>query len=200
LLYLIGGPARSGKSLLARRLLQMCQAPYFCTDYLTSGLAVGAPELKVGHELGNQLRGERIWPVLVGVLRNLVEVEPEYVVEGDALLPGRIASLRAEYPGRLRACFVGYPRCSVEAKVWSVRTHLSPVNDWVGGMPEDHLHELVVEMAEFSRYLEAECRLHGIAFFDGSVDFELALRQAEGYLVGGAVGLPPAGGDGTTMT
>jgi hypothetical protein len=118
LLYLIGGPARSGKSLLARRLL-LRQAPYFCTDYLTTGLAAGVPSLGVDHELPCQARGELIWPVLVGVLRNLVEVEPEYVVEGG-------------------------------------------------------------------RHLEAECQLHGIRFFDGSLDFNLALQRAERYLVGGA--------------
>jgi hypothetical protein len=185
LLYLIGGPARSGKSLLARRLLQLCQAPYFCADYLTSGLSAGAPGLGLGHELASQARGERIWPVLVGVLRNLVEVEPEYAVEGDVLLPGRVAELRAEYEGQIRACFMGYPRCSPKAKVVSMRAHPSPVNDWVAGMSEKQQLELVVEMVDFSKYLEAECQLHRISFFDGSLDFPLALQQAERYLVGG---------------
>lgn len=181
---MIGGPARCGKSLLARRLLRQREAPYFCADYLTSGLAAGVPDLGVAHELPCQARGELIWPVLVGVLRNLVEVEPEYVVEGDALLPARVAELQAEYEGQVRACFLGYPRAVAAARIASIRAHPSPVNDWVRGLSEDLLNDLVVEMLDFSRHLEAECQRLGIPFFDGSVDFDLALQQAETYLVG----------------
>lgn len=186
MLYLIGGPARSGKSLLARRLLERRQVPYFCADYLTSGLAAGAHGLGVDHDLDDRTRGELVWPVLAGVLRNLVEVEPEYVVEGDVLLPGRVAGLRAEYEGRVRACFLGYPRCTVEAKVASIRAHPSPVNDWVAGLLDEELCALVTQTVASSRHVEAECRSHGIAFFDGSLSFEVALEHAERYLVGGA--------------
>jgi len=110
LLYLIGGAARSGKSTLARRLLQAHRMPYFCVDHLTSGLEAGAPALGVRHELPDQRRGELVWPVLCGVLRNVVEVEPEYVVEGNVLLPARIAEFAAAHRGRVRACFLGYAR------------------------------------------------------------------------------------------
>jgi hypothetical protein len=185
LLYLIGGPARSGKSLLARRVLQLRQTPYFCADYLASGLAAGAPGLGVRHEGPSRERGELIWPVLSGILRNLVEVEPEYLVEGDALLPDRVAAFRAEHGGRVRACFLGYPSCSPAAKAASIRSHPSPVNDWVAGMSDPDLRALVAEMVTFSRFLESECRKHDIEYFDGSQDFTLALRRAEAYLLGG---------------
>ena len=84
MLYLIGGAARAGKSILARRLLRRHNLPYFSVDYLTSGLESGAPETAVRHESPNRLRGERIWPVLEGLLRNIAEEEPGYVVEGEA--------------------------------------------------------------------------------------------------------------------
>jgi hypothetical protein len=43
MLYLIGGAARSGKSLVARRLPRGRLVPYSSTDHLISGLAAGAP-------------------------------------------------------------------------------------------------------------------------------------------------------------
>jgi hypothetical protein len=184
-LYLIGGAARSGKSVLARRLLLARQAPCFCADYLTSGLETGAPSLGVRHEGPGRERGELAWPVLRGVLRNVVEVEPEYVVEGDVLLPGKVAEQAAEYDGRVRACFLGYARCTVDAKVASIRSFPSPVNDWVAGMSDQGLAELVVEMQEFSRSLEVECRRLGLGYFDTGMEFGNALRRAEAYLVGG---------------
>ena len=184
MLYLIGGPSRSGKTLLARKLLELRRIPYFCADYLTSGLEAGAPSLGVNHDLPSQTRGELAWPVLAGVLCNLVEVEPEYLVEGDALLPSKVATFVAGHRGQVRACFLGYSRSSLEAKCTSVRTYPSPVNDWVAGIADGGLVELVMEMRAFSEFLEADCRTHGLRYFDGSDDFPLALEQAQAYLLG----------------
>ncbi len=183
MLYLIGGPARSGKTLLARRLLQLRQVPYFCTDYLTSGLEAGALGLGVRHELTSRARGERMWPVLAGVLRNVVEVEPEYVVEGDSLLPSKIAGFAADHGGRVRAYFLGYARCSLEAKCAFIRSFPSPVNDWIAGMPEEALCTLVSEMRQFSEFLEADCQAHALRYFDGSGNFSLAIEEAQEYLL-----------------
>jgi hypothetical protein len=185
LLYLIGGAARSGKSTLARRLLDAYRLPCFCLDYLTSGLEEGAPRLGVRHELPDRRRGELVWPIVRGLLRNVVEVEPGYVVEGDVLLPSTIAEFAAARQGRVRACFLGYSRCAADAKRASIRAFPSAVNDWVAGRSDRDLEDLVVEMQEFSRYLESECERCGTRYFDGSVSFTDALRRAEEYLVGG---------------
>jgi len=184
-LYLIGGPSRSGKTLLARQLLRERGLPCFSTDYLTSGLEAGAPALGVRHDLQSRLRGERVWPVLAGVLRNIAEVEPGYVVEGDVLLPGLVAPLATEYGGAVRVCFLGFARAAVEAKCASIRSFPGPVNDWVAGMDEGGLVALVEEMAEFSRFLETECRGPGLRYFDGSADFAAALQEAKAYLLDG---------------
>jgi hypothetical protein len=182
LLYLVGGPARSGKSLLAQRLLRQRQIPYFSVDYLTSGLARGAATQNVRHEQSNRDRGERIWPVLSGVLRNIVEVEPHYLVEGGALLPEKVVEFSSRYPGAIRACFLGYAHSTAEAKCASIRATPAPINDWVAKMSCEELVRLVSEMGEFSAYLEKECaRLH-IPYFDGSADFNNALNAAQLYL------------------
>ncbi len=183
MLYLIGGAARAGKSTLARRLLRERGIPCFCADYLTSGLEAGVPGLGVRHELPDRQRGELVWPVLRGLLRNIVEVEPDYVVEGDVLLPSGVAELAA-HDGRVRACFLGYARGTAEAKRAFIRSFPSAVNDWVAGMPDQDLADLVGEMQAFSRYLESECERCGLVYFDGGVSFDDALRQAEEYLVG----------------
>jgi hypothetical protein len=185
-LYLIGGPARSGKSILAQRLMRHHQVPYFSADYLTTGLAGGAPELALAHELPNRVRGERIWPVLAPLLRNIVEVEPAYLVEGDLLLPERVAGLSAEYPGGIRTCFLGYARCQIESKCAAIRSISGGINDWVSGMSDEELIELVSEMKEFSGFLEAECARHGVQYFDGSTDFAAAVQEAHEYLLGAA--------------
>jgi len=165
LLYLIGGAAPSGKSTLARRLPDAQGAPCFCLDYLTSGLEEGAPGLGVRHELTNRRRAELVWPIVRGLLRNVVDVERGYVAEGDVLLVAEFAAARE---GRVRACSLGCSDGAAVDKRASIRAFPSAVNDWVAGLSDRDLGELVAEM-----------------HFDGSGSVTDALRRAEEYLVGG---------------
>ncbi len=47
MLYVIGGAARAGKTLLAQRLFRNHRTPYFCVDYFVSALQHRAPELGI---------------------------------------------------------------------------------------------------------------------------------------------------------
>jgi hypothetical protein len=183
LLYLIGGAARSGKTILARRLLLRHGLPYFPIDYLTSGLELGAPDTGVRHESSSRLRGEHIWPILEGLLRNIAEEEPGYVVEGDVLLPDRVAGFMTAYGRDVRACFLGYATATVEAKSSAIRSNSGHVNDWVADLAGDELAALVTEMIEFSAFLQGECARHRLKYIDSAADFDSALDAAEGYLL-----------------
>ena len=43
MLFIVGGAARSGKSIIAREYLRRTGTPYFSLDFLVMGLAAGAP-------------------------------------------------------------------------------------------------------------------------------------------------------------
>jgi len=186
LLYLVGGAARSGKTIVARRLLSERQIPYFSFDYLVSGVSRGAPQLKVTHEAGSRVRGERLWPIAHPLLRNVVEVEPHYLIEGEALLPAHLSELMGEYPGQVRGCFLGYAAASVASKLAEVRRYPSPVNDWVAKLSEQSLYEVITEHRELSRYLQSECSRLDLAYIETSGKFEAALEAAFQHLVGAA--------------
>jgi hypothetical protein len=168
MLYLIGGAARSGKSLVARRLLRGRLVPYSSTDYLISGLAAGAPGLGLQHGLPSRVHGELARPILGGAPR-----------EGPRVAASHGAA-------RVRACFLGYARCTIPLKRASIRAAAGSIDDWVAGMTEEALAEMVSEIRLFSELLEDECRANGVRCFDGSADFEAALEQAEAYLLDGA--------------
>ena len=97
MLYLIGGAARSGKTLIAQRMLLEHSIPRYALEYFVSALHRGCPEIGVRHEEANPARAERLWPRLEPMLRNIVEVEPVYVVEGDALLPRHVVAFTQHY-------------------------------------------------------------------------------------------------------
>jgi hypothetical protein len=50
MIYLIGGAARSGKTIITHRLWREQHVPYFCIDYFISAIDQGAPELGIQAE------------------------------------------------------------------------------------------------------------------------------------------------------
>jgi hypothetical protein len=64
MLYLLGGAARSGKPLLARRVLAEKRIPFFCLDHLVIGAAKTIPHLQIDLNSDDASVGERIWPLV----------------------------------------------------------------------------------------------------------------------------------------
>jgi len=128
MLYLIGGAARAGKTLLAQRML-------------------------------------------------IVEVEPAYTVEGDALSPKGVALLRAGYGPEIRACFIGYAFTTPARKLAGIRTFGGGVNDWIQHHSDQYILDLCAEMVTFSQFVREECNLYGIPYFDVSEDFLPVLER-----------------------
>ena len=182
MLYLLGGAARSGKTIIAQRLLKERCIPYFCIDYFVSALEQGAPELGILGESPTLPKAGELWTLLKPLLVNIIEVEPHYLVEGDTLLPGKVVELRGIYPSDVRICFLGYPRLTPEEKMKEIRQFGGSVNDWIQEHTDDYILELTAEMVDFSQYLQRECQEHNVQFFDTSRQFLQSVDQAFNYL------------------
>lgn len=182
MLYLLGGAARSGKTIIAQRFLKGRGTPYFCVDYFVSALEQGAPELGILGESPTLPKAEELWTLLKPLLVNIIEVEPHYLVEGDALLPGKVVELREMYPSEVRICFLGYPHLTPEQKMIEIRQFGGSVNDWIQKHNDEYILDLTTEMVDFSRYLERECQGHAVHFFDTSFLFKEEIEKAYRYL------------------
>jgi adenosyl cobinamide kinase/adenosyl cobinamide phosphate guanylyltransferase len=135
-LYIIGGAARCGKSILAKRLLEEQGVPYFSIDMLGSALRMAsgdkrdpsAEETKAAEQTKDfESSARREWPVMEALFRDTALHGSAYCYEGESLLPQKIASLertleqerrkrqaRPAFSGEsltervyVRACFLG---------------------------------------------------------------------------------------------
>jgi hypothetical protein len=184
MIYIIGGAARAGKTIIARRMLVERNIPYFCVDYFVSALDQGAPELGIDAESPGVIKAPRLWPRIEPMLRNIVEVEPEYTIEGDALYPQGVSSLLQAYAGQIRACFLGYADTTPERKLNEIRAFAGNVNDWIQKHPDQYILDLAEEMIGFSRYVRDECNRYSIPYFDVSNDFDSIVEKAYRRLCG----------------
>jgi hypothetical protein len=179
----IGGAARTGKGILTRRLLAERGLPFLSLDVLKMGLARGMPECVLDPDAGGMQVAQRLWPLVREMSRNLLMEGLDYVFEGE-ILPKHVAALRQEYPAQIQACFLGYTTIAPDQKLSEIRVHAGHPNDWPQEYSDDALLAVIKREISFSQYLQAECALHQLPYFDTSDQFLPTLDAVVAYVYG----------------
>jgi len=182
MLYVVGGAARTGKSIIARRFLHETEIPYLSLDILMMGLAKGFPEHKIDPEDPDHLNPERMWPVVRNMSRNIIEAGLEYLIEGVSILPEHVKELLEFHPTNIRACFIGYTRVTPEDKLRSIRQYFNFPNNWSKGHSDHQLLDLINNEIKHSVRLQNDCSRYNITYFDQSVDFMRTVDAVVNYL------------------
>ncbi len=82
MLFILGGAARTGKGIVAQRLLLTQRIPYLSLDVLKMGLARGLPGYPFDPNAGALIVAEQLWPVVREMSRNLIGEGVPYLLEG----------------------------------------------------------------------------------------------------------------------
>ena len=179
----IGGAARAGKGILARRIMAEMQIPFLNLDVLKMGLTRGVPEYGIDPDAGGMQVAERIWPLVREMSHSLLVEQIDYVFEGE-LLPKHVDALRQVYPAQVCACFLGYYAIAPLQKLHEIRTHAGHPNDWPRDYTDADLLAIVEREIAFSRYVQAECDRYQFRYFDTSQNFMQVLDEAAAYVKG----------------
>ena len=184
MLYLVSGTSRSGKTLIARKLLADKQIPYLSLDWLMMGFNDGIPEYGIHHLLWPNEIARKMAPFLQGMIDCMLVDGVDYVIEGEAMLPQLVADLIDKHPDRIKAVFVGYTEINARDKVALVKKHSNGENDWLTKKSDEYIEDHVGNMIAYSKTIKNGCEKHGLPYFDTSVDFFGAIEAAADFLVG----------------
>ncbi len=184
MLYLVSGTSRSGKTLIAKKILADRQIPYLSLDWLMMGFNDGMPEYGIHHLLWPNEIAKKMGPFLRGMIDNMLFDGMDYVIEGEAMLPQLVADLIENHPDKVKAVFVGYTEVNVEDKVALVIEHSDGENDWLTNESDEYLRDHIGNMIAYSKMIEKGCERHGLSYFDTSKDFLGAVEAATDFLVG----------------
>lgn len=182
MIYLISGTSRSGKTLVAKKIMQQYQIPYLSLDWLVMGFTKGIPEYGIHDKLWPNEIAEKFWDFLKAMLENMIWSETDYIIEGEAMLPELINELLKKYPDRIKVCFVGYSNVDVKEKAKDVYNY-SYGNDWLTNKSNDYVESHISNMIAYSKMIKKSCEKHGIKYFDTSENFVQALDDAIEYLL-----------------
>jgi hypothetical protein len=181
MLFFIGGAARTGKGILARRLLADLRLPYLSLDVLKMGLARGAPEYLIDPDAGAIQVAARLWPLVREMSINLLHDEVDYVFEGE-ILPKDVHALREMYPTQIKAYFLGYANIMPIRKLTEIRAHAGHPNDWSQHYSDKDLLAVIHREIRFSKFLRAECAKYHLQYGDTSQQFLARLDEVVEYI------------------
>ena len=181
MLLFIGGAARTGKSILVRRLLAEKQMPYLSLDVLKMGLTRGVSEYEIDPNSGAIQVGNKMWSLIYEMSMSLLRDRVNYVFEGE-LLPGHVSALQQEFPAQVKACFLGYATIEPEQKLKEIRQYGGYPNDWAVEYSDADLLKIIKREIEFSQYLQDECAKHNLPYFDTSDNFLATAEQIIRYI------------------
>ena len=183
MLYLVSGASRSGKTLIARRILADKQVPYLSLDWLMMGFNNGLPDYRIHHLLWPDEIAEKMWPFLRSVIDSMLIDGMDYVIEGEAMLPPSIAGLVEKHPGKVRAVFLGYTDIDVEDKAALVKKFSAGDNDWLTSESDEYIRDHIGNMIVYSKRIKKGCEKHGLPYLDTSKDFPGAIAAATDRLL-----------------
>jgi len=184
MLFLVSGTSRSGKTLIAKKLLADKRIPYLSLDWLMMGFNDGIPEYGIHHLLWPNEIAEKMAPFLLGMIDSMLVDGMDYVIEGEAMLPQVVADLVEKHPDKIKAVFVGYTEIDVKDKVALVKEHADGENDWLTNESDEYIRDHIENMIAYSKRIKDGCKKHGLTYFDTSADFSGTIEAATDFLVG----------------
>ncbi len=183
MIYIVSGCSRSGKTMIAKRLLAAEGLTYLSLDWLVMGFTGGMPECGI-HDL--QMPDEiakGIWRFVRAMLESMIFGEEDCVVEGEAILPELIAEFVDEHPDAVKVCFLGYTEISAREKFEAIKKHSTGDTDWLADKSDAYVIDHVNNMVAHSKLIESACRKHEMKYVETSHDFERAIDEAMAYLI-----------------
>lgn len=185
MLFLVSGASRSGKTRLSRRVLANKRIPYLSLDWLMMGFNDGMPDSGIHHLLWPDEIAEKMEPFLLGMINSMLVDGMDYVIEGEAMLPGMVADLVKHHSGNVRAVFLGYAKVALADKVAEIKKYGTAESDWLTRLSDDFIADHIENMIVQSQRVEAACREYRLPYFDTGEDFLGAVDAAADFLVEG---------------
>jgi hypothetical protein len=180
--YLVGGPARVGKSSLAQRLLLGDGIAWLPTDVLRTVLRRVLPELDDldQGDVPAAVVGELMYPHIEQAVEVCGEEAEQFLIEGPDIVPSMVARLSAALPGiTIRACFLG----NVGLSGGDLASYRGPKPQHEDASRAE-LDAAAAWIRRDSDYYRCECARLGLPYVDvGGLGFDAAMTEARRHLL-----------------
>ncbi|MFC4558279.1 2-phosphoglycerate kinase [Virgibacillus kekensis] len=178
MVILISGISSTGKTSMAQKLLEKYNFPYLSIDHLKMGLYRGKEDCGFTPTDSNELIGEKLWPVLKGIIMTNIENNQNLIIEGCYILPHHVNDIKPEYANEITSVFLGfssnYIRENFESNIIGHRNAI----ETRGGQEERTMSDFIAEHNDFRE----KCLDLNVNYFEVDRDYEQEIKKVYHYL------------------
>lgn len=179
MVILIGGIGCTGKTFLANNLMRKTNIPYFPLDHLMMGIYQGMPNCGFTPMDDQFVLGEKMWPVIKGLIMTNIENEHRIILEGVQLLPHLLSDFPVEYLDHIHPIFLlhseQYIRENFDHKIIKYRSAIESRSD-IEDITQD-------SMIGQTRRLKVQCINNKVDFFEIKDDFDASMKEATDFVL-----------------
>ncbi|MGZ9584023.1 2-phosphoglycerate kinase [Paenibacillus marinisediminis] len=168
MIILISGNSCTGKTLMSQRLLEKYHIPYLSIDHLKMGLYRGDSACGFTPLDSTELIGEKLWPIIKGIIMTNIENNQNIIIEGCYILPQFLKDFEVEYSEKIISVFIGFSQRYIEENfISNIVKHRNAIED--RGYSEDrNITDYINEQDAFRR----KCLDSGVEYFEIDSDYE----------------------------
>ncbi|SFM46912.1 AAA domain-containing protein [Paenibacillus sp. 1_12] len=168
MIILISGNSCTGKTLMSQKLLEKYHIPYFSIDHLKMGLYRGDTDCGFTPLDSTELIGEKLWPIIRGMIMTNIENNQNIIIEGCYILPHYIKDFDVAYSEQIISVFLGFSQKYIEENFKSnIVKHRNAIED--RGYPEEGIiTDYINEHDTFRR----NCLDNGVDYFEIDKNYE----------------------------
>ena len=179
MVILIGGTGCTGKTLLASWLMKKANIPYFPLDHLMMGIYRGIPNCGFTPLDGQFILGEKMWPIIKGMIMTNIENDHSIILEGFQLLPHLVKDFPPEYQKNILPVFLlfseHYIRDNFDGKIIRYRSAVERRGD---------IDDLDAEsLVSDTQRLKEGCVKNAITCFEIEDDYNAGLKPVKDFIL-----------------
>ena len=179
MIYLIGGTLKSGKTYVARKIMEEKKIPFFETDFLNYALS---DEGLFNYDDDDEKVALYLEPKITRIIDFLIKYNGDYVIEGAHISPELILKLKEKYDKLIKPVVLGYPNTTAKFKYDSIISKDdSNESSWYKTLSEESFKELLKRKIELSKKHQNVCIKNDIKYFDVD-DISKSYKEIIDYL------------------
>ncbi|TMV50673.1 2-phosphoglycerate kinase [Paenibacillus mesophilus] len=168
MVILISGNSCTGKTLMSQKLLEKYHIPYLSIDHLKMGLYRGDTGCGFTPLDSTELIGEKLWPIIKGIIMTNIENKQNIIIEGCYILPHYIKDFEATYSEQIISVFLGFSQNYIETNyISNIVKHRNAIED--RGYPEEGI---ITDYVNEHDVFRKKCLDNGVDYFEIDKNYE----------------------------
>ena len=152
--------------------------PYLTIDHLKMGLIKGSAYCDFTALDSDEVIGEKLWPIIKGIIMTNIENNQNIIIEGCYILPEKLRDFEKEYLDNIITVFIGFSANYINENFESkIIRHRNAIES--RGYEEDRpISQFIREHSELRR----KCLENQAPYFEIDCDYEKDIQKAYGFI------------------